>query len=94
MVAAVDQAHPAAIAVIALPALVCVTITASLVNAMWPVTLTRSALRIPLSGFGRVVIPLSDVAGVGLLYRVHRGPDRSPSGWYAYVWRRNGSVQA
>jgi hypothetical protein len=36
-----------------------------------PVTLTRSALRIP-TGFRTVVIPLDDVAGVGLIYHSFR----------------------
>ena len=57
-----------------------------------PVTLTRSALRIP-SGFKTVVIPLDDVAGVGLLYHSFRPRTQPASAWSAFVWRRNGSVQ-
>jgi hypothetical protein len=87
----VDQlAVGALFAVLALAGL---ALAAFFVRVMRPVTLTRSALRIPPSGFKTVVIPINDVAGVGLLYSIHRPPERSPSAWYVYVWRRNGSVQ-
>lgn len=76
-------------AVVTLPALV---LAVWIVGLMRPVTLSRSALRIP-SGFRTVVIPLNDVAGVGLLYRSRRPPGRGPSAWFVFVWRRNGSVQ-
>jgi len=56
-----------------------------------PVTLTRSALRIP-NGFKTVVIPLDDVAGVGLLYHSFRPRTQSANAWSVFVWRRNGSV--
>ncbi len=93
MVKASEQDEPAVAALFVVPALVGLAVAALFVRVMRPVTLTRSALRIPPSGFKTVVIPLDDVAGVGLLYRIHRAPDRSPSAWYVYVWRRNGSVQ-
>jgi hypothetical protein len=56
-----------------------------------PVTLTRSVLRIP-DGFKTVVIPVDDVAGVGLLYRSFRPRTQSAKAWSVFVWRRNGSV--
>jgi hypothetical protein len=93
MIAAARQDKPGVVALFAVPTLVGTAIAAMLARIMRPVTVTRSALRIPPSGFGTVVIPLDDVAGVGLLYRRHTPPDRSPSAWYVYVWRRNGSVQ-
>jgi hypothetical protein len=58
---------------------------------LWPVTLTRSALRIP-SGFRTVVIPVDDVAGVGLLYHSFRPRTQSANAWSVFVWRRDGSV--
>jgi len=93
MVKGSEQDQPALVAFFAVPALAGLALAAFFVRVMRPVTLTRSALRIPPTGFKTVVIPLTDVAGVGLLYRIHRPPDRSPSAWYVYVWRRNGSVQ-
>ena len=57
-----------------------------------PITITRSAMRIP-SGFKTVVVPLDDVAGVGLLYHSFRPPRGSPRAWSVFIWRRNGSVQ-
>ncbi len=57
-----------------------------------PVTVTRSALRIP-NGFKTVVILLDDVAGVGLLYHSFRPRTQSANAWSVFVWRRNGSVQ-
>jgi hypothetical protein len=56
-----------------------------------PVILTRSALRIPY-GFKTVVIPVDDVAGVGLLYHSFRPRTQSANAWSVFVWRRNGSV--
>jgi hypothetical protein len=53
-----------------------------------PITITRSAMRIP-NGFKTVVVPLDDVAGVGLLYHSFR----PPRAWSVFIWRRNGSVQ-
>jgi hypothetical protein len=93
MVKGSEQDQPALVALFAIPALVGLAVAAFFMRVMRPLILTRSALRIPPTGFRTVVIPISDVAGVGLLYRIHRPPDRSPSAWYAYVWRRNGSVQ-
>jgi hypothetical protein len=93
MVKASEVDQPAAGALFAVPALIGVALAAFFVRVMRPVTLTQSALRIPPSGFKTVVIPISEVAGVGLLYCVRGPPDRSPSAWYVYVWRRNGSVQ-
>jgi hypothetical protein len=93
MVKASGADQPAVVALFAVLALIGLALAAFFVRVMRPVTLTRSALRIPPSGFKTVVIPLNDVAGVGLLYCVRRPPDRSPSAWYVYVWRRNGSVQ-
>jgi hypothetical protein len=57
-----------------------------------PIVLSRSALRIP-NGFKTVVIPLDDVAGVGLLYHSFRRYTQSGSAWSVFVWRRNGSAQ-
>lgn len=57
-----------------------------------PITITRSAMRIP-SGFKTVVVPIGDVAGVGLLYHSFRPPRGSPRAWSVFIWRRNGSVQ-
>jgi hypothetical protein len=93
MVKASEVDQPAVGALFAVPALVGLAVAALFVRVMRPVTLTRSALRIPLSGFKTVVIPLNDVAGVGLLYSVRRPPNPSPSAWYVYVWRSSGSVQ-
>jgi hypothetical protein len=93
MVKASEKDQPAVAVLLAVPALVALAVAALFVRVMRPVTLTRSALRIPSSGFRTVAIPLNDVAGVGLLYGIQRPPDRSPSAWYMYVWRRNGSVQ-
>jgi hypothetical protein len=93
MVKASEVDQPAVGVLFAVPALMGLALAAFFVRVMRPVTLTQSALRIPPSGFKTVVIPTSDVAGVGLLYCVRRPPDRSPSAWYVYVWRRNGSVQ-
>ncbi len=93
MVKGSEVNQPALVAVFAIPALGGLAVAAFFVRVMRPLILTRSALRIPPTGFRTVVIPISDVAGVGLLYRIHRPPDRSPSAWHAYVWRRNGSVQ-
>jgi hypothetical protein len=93
MVKASEVDQPAAGALFAVPALGGVALAAFLVRVMRPVTLTRSALRIPPSGFNTVVIPINDVAGVGMLYYIHSPQHRSPSAWYVYVWRNNGSVQ-
>jgi hypothetical protein len=90
MVKASEVDQPAVGALFAVPALVGLAVAAFYVRVMRPVTLTRSALRIPQSGFKTVVIPLNDVAGVGLLYCIRR-PSRSA--WYVHVWRRTGSVQ-
>jgi hypothetical protein len=56
-----------------------------------PVTVTRSALRIP-NGFKTVVIPVDDVAGVGLLYHSFSPRTQSANVWSVFVWRRDGSV--
>lgn len=93
MVKASEVDQPAVGALFAVLALAGLALAAFFVRVMRPVTLTRSALRIPPSGFTTVVIPINDVAGVGLLYYIHRPPYRSPSAWYVYVWRRNGPVQ-
>lgn len=83
---------PAVVALLTVPTLLGLGVAALVMTTLRPVTLTRSALRIP-SGFRTVVVPIDDIAGVGLLYRKHRAPDRSPSGWNAFVWRRDGSMQ-
>jgi len=57
-----------------------------------PITLTRSALRIP-NGFKTVVIPLEDVAGVGLLFHSFRPRTQSANAWSVFIWRRGGTVQ-
>jgi hypothetical protein len=56
---------------------------------MRPVTLTPSALRIP-NAFKTVVIPLDDVAGVGLLYHSFRPRTQSANAWSVFIWRRDG----
>lgn len=92
MVKASEQGRPAVAAFFAVPTLVGLAIAALLVRTMRPVTLTASALRIPSSGFKTVVIPLDDVASVGLVYHNFTAPGQGDA-WHAYVWRRNGSVQ-
>jgi len=84
---------PAAVAflaVLTLPLLGIVAWAAAL--AVRPVVLSRSALRIP-NGFKTVVIPLDNVAGVGLLYHSFRQNTQSGSAWSVFVWRRDGSAQ-
>jgi hypothetical protein len=92
IVKATEQRMPALAAFFAIVTLPGLAIVAWIVGLLRPVTLTRSELRIP-SGLRTVVIPLNDVAGVGMLYHVRRTPNRSPSAWSVFVWRRNGSVQ-
>ena len=54
------------------------------------VTLDSAALRVPL-GLRTKVIPVPEIAGVGLLYRVPLG-GRSPEGWYVHVWDTGGRL--
>jgi hypothetical protein len=55
-------------------------------------TVTSEVLRIPRA-FGSIVIPLSAIAGVGLVFRRTIPPTRMPSGWYLTVWRVDGSSE-
>jgi hypothetical protein len=80
------------VAFFAIVTLLLLSLGALILGLMRPVTVTRSVLRIPI-GFRTAVIPLTDVAGVGLQYRTPRPPRRSPGGWFVYVWRRDGTVQ-
>lgn len=93
MVQGWEHDRPAVVAILGVFTLPLLAIAALVARIMRPITLTPSALRIPASGFGTVVIPVNDVVGIGLLYHVRRTPDRSPSAWFLYVWRRDGSVQ-
>ena len=79
-------------AMFAIATLAGVALVGWMVGLMLPVTVTRSALRIP-SAFRTVVIPLSDVAGVGLLYHTRCPSEPGPSAWLVFVWRGNGSAQ-
>jgi hypothetical protein len=80
----------AVFAVLTLPFLGMATWVAGL--TFRPVTVTPSAVRIP-NGFKTVVIPLEDVAGVGLLYHSFRPRTQSANAWSVFVWRYDGSVQ-
>ncbi len=56
-----------------------------------PIRIAGNVLRVP-----RLVstqeIPLSDIAGVGLLFKKESVGTRRSSGWYPYVWRGDGSA--
>jgi hypothetical protein len=69
-----------------------VTVLGLTTPAWRKIKLTESALCIP-QGFGRVKIPVSEVAGIGLLYRYWpsmRGLNKTKS-WDLFVWRADGS---
>ena len=94
MVAGASKPHgPAAVAFFAVLTLPLVGLVAwAAAVTVRPIVLSRSALRVP-NGFKTVVIPLEDVAGVGLLYHSFRPYTQSGSAWSVFVWRRNGSAQ-
>lgn len=91
-VEAAKRDRPATAAVFAALTLPYLAFAGLLVGLSRPVTLTRSALRIP-TGFKTVVISVNDVAGVGLLYHYFRPATQSSGAWSLFVWRRNGSLQ-
>ena len=52
-------------------------------------TLTPEFIRIP-RGFRSCIISISDVAGVGLVFKRHMQL-KHPGGWYLRVWRIDGT---
>ena len=54
-----------------------------------PMTLTPEFIRIP-RGFRSCIISISDVAGVGLVFKRHMRA-KHPGGWYLRVWRIDGT---
>jgi hypothetical protein len=59
-------------------------------QTLLPVVLDQDSLRIPYARKTQVVA-LTDIAGVGLLYRVPSS-GRYPEGWYAHVWDTAGHL--
>jgi hypothetical protein len=80
------------VTLIAVSMLLPLGIAALFLSMLRPVTVTRAAMRIP-SGLRTVVVPIDDIAGVGLLYCKDRPGKRSPSAWYVVLWRRDGTMQ-
>ncbi len=59
--------------------------------AFRPIRITHDDLFIP-GLFSTVRIPVDEIAGVGLLFRNASVGTTRFSGWYPYVWRRDGTV--
>jgi hypothetical protein len=55
--------------------------------------LTTDSLRIPRGTFRVLDIPLSDITGIGLVFRrfIGYGSQRPPAGWYLTVWHSHGN---
>ena len=59
--------------------------------AFRPIRITHDDLFIP-GLFSTVRIPVDEIAGVGLLFQNASVGTQRFSGWYPYVWRRDGTV--
>ncbi len=78
-------------------------ITAGVLALMWcvyllfalrvfrPTRITQSDLFIPRL-FSTLQVPLDEIAGVGLVFQKAFGRGGGFSGWYPYVWRRDGTA--
>lgn len=71
--------------------LLCVGLLVAALIALRPVRLNQNELRIP-NILTTTVIPLADIAGIGMLFRKQRFGTRRPSAWYAFVWRPDSSL--